>query len=68
MPQYTMKFSEFGFDELTADNIIAQINKLRAGDIVETLSFLTKKIGFHPDEFFMKRVGLQLVRSWGLVN
>jgi len=68
MPFFTMKYSDFGFTDLTPENIVKGYQNLEKTSWSNQEKFLSDRIGFDASNSSLFKEGLDKEMNWGLIN
>lgn len=68
MPFYTLKYSDFGFSDLTPENIVKGYENLEKTSWQNQENFLADRIGFDDSNNSLFKQGILAEANWGLIN
>ena len=68
VPYYQMKFTDYGFSDLTPSGIAKSVQSLQKGGFSTVKDYLSDKLGFPHADSKLFALGLDASRSFGLIN
>jgi hypothetical protein len=68
MQFYTMKFADFGFNDMTPQGIAKGYENLKKTSWSNQEKFMTNKLGFDASDPKLFKQGIEALSAWGLIS